>query len=174
MGAKWSFSVCYIACSIRCLLSLTSVWVAPLSLALDVNLLSMKKMKVGLKWYFPTATDTTGSWKLRLREIVRQNEGTIKKINDGELHFYNQSWEMNFLLEARIIYFCNHLHRWNIFLWPGTCSLAMNVTSSKCPQNPLETKASKLWKTCEDILCWHLIYKKLLETHPNAGGLGKK
>lgn len=46
-------------------------------------------MKVGLKWYFPTATDTTGSWKLMLREMVRQNEGTIKKINDGELHFYN-------------------------------------------------------------------------------------
>lgn len=111
MGAKWSFSVCYIARSIRCLLSRTSVLVAPLSLALDVNLLSMKKMKVGLKWYFPTATDTTGSWKLMLREIVRQNEGTIKKINDGELHFYNQSWEINFLLEGRIIYFCNHLHR---------------------------------------------------------------
>lgn len=71
----------------------------------------MKKMKVGLKWYFPTATDTTGSWTLMLREIVRQNEGTIKKINDGELHFYNQSWEINFLLEGRIIYFGNHLHR---------------------------------------------------------------
>lgn len=65
----------------------------------------MKKMKVGLKWYFPTATDTTGSWKLMLREMVRQNERAIKKINDGELHFYNQSWEINFFLKNVLFIF---------------------------------------------------------------------
>lgn len=140
MGAKWSFSVCYIACSIRCLLSRTSVWVALPSLALDVNLLSMKKMKLGLKWYFPTATDTTGSWKLMLREMVRQNKGTIKKINDGELHFYNNrgksiSFLKTVLFIFVIIYIAEtysfglaHVHqRWT---WP-----AANV-----PKNSLKPK----------------------------------